>query len=243
MSEVVALTPHPEQLIRRSQLYRWHSNNHAEFDAVDGSVTRYAGSADEEESVRHLGLAELSALPRTGFKGCGAPDWLQGNGVKLPEAPNLARLHSDGSLLVRLSQQELLVLSDLRRTSLLADELPMQWSIDSCDGVYLLPRSDSHSWFTLAGRHAAEAFSKVCAVDLRTDKFSQGEVAQTSLARINSIIVRQDLGTTPCYHILSDVSSAEFLWASLLDAMLEFKGKAVGTAALRACANGPDKPE
>ena len=80
-------------------------------------------------------------------------------------------------------------------------------------------------------------FSKVCAVDLRIDKFSQGAVAQTSLARVNAIIVRQDLGATPCFYILSDVSSAEFLWTSLLDAMLEFKGKVVGTAALTTCAD------
>ena len=118
---------------------------------------------------------------------------------------------------------------------MLADTLPQNWSVEASQGVSLLPRADSHCWFALTGIHAAETFSKVCAVDLRSGKFAQGEVAQTSIARVNAIIVRNDLGPTPCFYILSDVSSAEFLWLSLLDAMLEFKGAAVGTAALKAC--------
>jgi sarcosine oxidase subunit gamma len=235
MSDISAASPNPERFIRRSQLYRWHLKNNAEFDTADGSVTHYADLAKESESVGQLGLADLSNLPRTGFKGPGAAEWIVGNGVALPEAPNLAHAHSDSSLLVRLSHQELLVLSDLKRQSMLADTLPQNWSVEASQGVSLLPRADSHCWFALTGIHAAEMFSKVCAVDLRPGKFAQGEVAQTSIARVNAIIVRNDLGPTLCFYILSDVSSAEFLWLSLLDAMLEFEGAAVGTAALKAC--------
>jgi len=58
-------------------------------------------------------------------------------------------------------------------------------------------------------------------------------VAQTSLARVNAIILRNDLATTTCLFILSDVSFAEYLWDALLDAMVEFEGCPVGIAALR----------
>ena len=77
--------------------------------------------------------------------------------------------------------------------------------------------------------------AKVCGVDLRAHKFANGEIAQTSIAKINGVIVRNDLGETLSYCIFSDSSSVEFLWDSLLDAMAEFEGAAVGAQALRDC--------
>lgn len=240
MSESTIQTPHPNQSMRRSQLYRWHLEagaQYAEGEAI-GLVQRYSGKNEEDELARQLGLADLSTLPRTGFKGRAAPHWIPQQGGELPQAPNLALLQSDGSLLVRLSQEEFLVLSDLQLNADLGNQLQQNWTMKSTEGVYLLPRADSHSWFALTGLHAAETFSKICGVDLRSEKFASGSVAQTSLARVNAIIIRHQLGTTPCFYILSDVSSAEFLWTSLLDAALEFNGGPVGMAALRALAMG-----
>jgi sarcosine oxidase subunit gamma len=235
MSELATENTGPDCFMRRSQLYRWHLAAGAEYEEHGdaGAVNYYSGSDNEHELALQLGLIDLSTLPRTGFKGRGAPTWIALQGPELPERPNRARVHTDGSLVVRLSQEELLVLSDLQLNATLADQLQQDWSIDTTDGVYLLPRADSHCWFALTGRYAAETFSKVCGVDLRDEKFAQGDIAQTSLARVNAIIIRNDLGTTPCFYILSDVSSAEFLWTCLLDAMLEFDGSPVGIAALR----------
>lgn len=221
--------------LRRSQLYRRHLESGAQFEEVADSmvVAAYPNVADEKQQATSLGLADLSMLPRTGFKGPGALRWLEQQGAQLPDSPNRAQVQEDGGLIARLSHEELLIVSDLSLVSTLADSLQKNWSMDTAAKVYLLPRSDSHCWFALAGEHAAEAFSKVCGVDLRTHKFANGDIAQTSLARVNAIIVRSDLGITPCFYIFSDVSSAEFLWDCLLDAMLEFGGTAVGIAALR----------
>jgi sarcosine oxidase subunit gamma len=79
-------------------------------------------------------------------------------------------------------------------------------------------------------------FSKICGVDLRTHKFAQGQIAQTSVAKINAVVVRHDLGTTPCFYIFSDIASTEFLWDCLLDAMEEHQGVAIGVAAIRSLA-------
>jgi len=235
MSELATEVSPPAQLQRRSQLYRWHLHAGAEYgEQGDGLVQRYFGDDEEHELAMHLGLADLSTLPRSGLKGRGAPLWSQHQGIALPHSPNCACLHTDGSLIARLSQEELLVLSDLHMCASLPDDLQHSGSIESAEGAYLLPRADSHCWFALTGRHATQTFSKVCGVDLRSAKFATGAIAQTSLARVNAIIIRHDLAATPCFYILSDVSSAEFLWTSLLDAMLEFDGGPVGVAALRA---------
>lgn len=221
--------------LRRSQLYRRHVEEGAQFEQEADSlvVVVYPNTADEQQQAAHLGLADLSTLPRAGFKGPGAPYWLEQQGAQLPETPNRAQVQDDGALIARLSHEELLILSDLSLLSSLPNSLRKYWSMDTAEKTYSLPRGDSHCWFALTGEHGAETFAKVCGVDLRAEKFADGHIAQTSLARVNAIIVRNDLGTAPCFYILSDVSSAEFLWDCLLDAMQEFEGSPVGIAALR----------
>jgi sarcosine oxidase subunit gamma len=97
-----------------------------------------------------------------------------------------------------------------------------------------LPRRDSHAWFLVSGGAAAAMFAKLCGVDLRPEKFPDLSVAQTSVARISAIVIRDDREGTLAYHLLTDSASAEYLWDCLLDAMTEFEGRPVGLAAVRA---------
>ena len=220
----------------RSQLYRRHLSSRARFEEVQDSavVAAYAEAGDEVHQAKRLALTDLSTLPRTGFKGEGAPGWLEEQGAQLPDSPNQAERQEDSSLIARLSNNEFLILSDLISNSALPAMLQDSWSLESTKRVYSLPRADSHCWFALIGDHAPTTLAKVCGIDFRSHKFAEREIAQTSLARINAIILRNDLAKTPCFFVLSDVSSAEYLWDALLDAMVEFRGIAVGLAALRA---------
>jgi len=225
----------PDQVLRRSPLYRRHMQLNASFEQLGDAlvVSAYSDTGMEPRLGISLGLADLSCLPRTGFKGPNAPRWAAAQGIELPSEPNTALTQADHSWVAKLSQQELLIVSDMQCQSDWVDRLNQQ-TPDS--GVYSLPRADSHSWLAITGLLAAEMLSKLCAVDLRTHKFAQGQVAQTSVAKINGIVVRQDLGTTPCFHIFSDMTSLEFLWDCLLDAMEEHQGVAIGVAAIRSLA-------
>ncbi len=234
--------------LRRSQLYRRHIEMGAVFEplsdgtAGDSAVVCHYGTNNQEQELtqaQHLGLADLSTLPRMGFKGLGAPDWAAAQGIQLPAQPNQATLQTDGTLVARLSQSELLLASNLNGLSesieSIAKTTQSARNSELPERVYSLPRSDSHSWLVLCGSRAAETLAKVCGVDLRPHKFANGEVAQTSIAKINGVLVRNDLGETLSYCIFSDSSSVEFLWDSLHDAMAEFKGAAIGIQALRDC--------
>ena len=95
-------------------------------------------------------------------------------------------------------------------------------------------RAESYCWFAISGERAPEMLAKVCGVDLRVDKFEDGHIVQTSLARINAVIVRNDLGPTPAFYVLADSASADYLWPCLVDPLREFEGAIVGLAALRA---------
>lgn len=228
----------PQELKRRSLLYRRLADAGAAFESVsDAAVPMNYPSADEEVQARAMGIADLTAMPRIGFKGKDTPAWLEENGLQLPTEPNRAVRQQDDALVVRLSNDEHLVLEDLEVNSGTVARLNSQWSLRSDRMCYKLLRDHSHCWLLLSGEHTSAMLAKVCGVDMRADRFPAGSVAQTSVARINAIVIRDDLGATRAFHILADSASAEYLWFCLRDAMAEFSGSIVGLTALRTLAN------
>jgi sarcosine oxidase subunit gamma len=232
----------PTMGMRRSQLYRRHINNNALFKKTGSNfvVSHYNNGSDQRtelEQARSMAICDLSTLPRAGFKGAGAPSWAENQGVKLPDSANTSIVQPEGCLVAKLSDQELLILSDIFANSHQLTALGEQSTRDHLENdtqTYLLPRGDSHCWLAVTGNQAAEMFSKVCGVDLRPHKFALGNIAQTSVAKISAVVIRQDLGETLSYYILCDISATEFLWDCLLDAMQEYAGSPVGIGALEA---------
>lgn len=222
---------------RRSQLYRWHQQHNAVFVAHGDSVMvgNYGELDDEKSAAACLGLCDLSLLPRQGIIGAGSTAWLPAHDYAMPQQPNTSVTQDNGDLLVRLSAAEFLCL----RLSCLGGAAPSHepdWpgESDSDDLTYPAPRSDSHCLFSITGDRAAVMFSKICGVDLRPHMFDDGAAAQTSVARVNAIVIRHDLRLTNNYYLLAATSVAEYLWECLLDAFDEFDGKPIGVTALHA---------
>ncbi len=230
----------PTDFSIRSFHYRTLIRDGARFYALaDAAVAAdYGGSEDAERvQVQRLGLVDLSPLPRTGFKGREALQWLRAQGLMIGDENNCAwrqgQAHHD-PLVARLADTEALILSDTgakvgscaRLEEICATEKPAR--------CYHVPRRDSSAWFAVTGEHAGAMFAKLCAVDMRHHKFPSGAVAQTSLARMNVIVIRADLGHTPVFFLVFDSASADYLWGCLKDAMAEFDGAPVGHAALLA---------
>ena len=118
----------PDQTLRRSPLYRRHVQLDAQFEPLGDAlvVGAYSDTGMEPRLGVSLGLADLCCLPRTGFKGHGAPDWAAAQGVDLPSVPNTAQAQADGSVVAKLSHQELLIISGLQGNSDLVDRLNQQ---------------------------------------------------------------------------------------------------------------------
>lgn len=226
---------HPTDELRRSPLYRYHELNNASYVARAGGlvVESYLHENESTRSANSLALVDLSCLNRVGFKGTDTPSWLEEQALQLPEQPNQAILDNEGVLVARLSDNEFIALDATAEDGLKIDSLRNNWSMDIGKRSYLLERADTHAWFAMTGEFASQVLSKVCAVDMRPHKFDQLMVAQTSVARANSIVVRADQGSTLCFHILADLSTSEFMWEGLLDAMQEFNGEAVGLTAFQ----------
>jgi sarcosine oxidase subunit gamma len=228
--------PSPTDHARRSFVYRTLEEAGAAFVTVCGAAVAGRFGPGDEAAARTLGIADLSPLPRAGFKGGGAIAWLQGQGVSGIERDNMADAQADGCLAARLAPTEVLLLGGLDGNAGLCASLEEAWSYEAAPATYPVLRSDASFWFAITGGHAATMFAKMCGVDLRPARFADGAIAQTSLARMSAIIIRHDLGDTLAYYILGDSAAAAFMWSCLIDAMGEFGGQPIGLDALRALA-------
>lgn len=218
---------------RRSFIYRELEAAGASFVA-DGDAEVAARYAEEGETqaIASLGFADLSPLPRTGFKGDGTVNWLTAQGLEIGEASNRAYSQADGALAARLAPGEVLVLDGLTGGAGACERLDGAWT-PGAGAFWPVSRRDGAFWFLVTGAHAATAFAKVCGVDLRPAKFPDHAVAQTSVARTNAIVIRDDLGAVPAFHLLGDSASARYMWRCLADAADEFGGQPVGLEAVR----------
>jgi len=227
----------PTDLSRRSFVYRKLAAAGARFGEVaGGAVALGFGDVAGEEiaAARRLALADLSVLPRLGFKGREALAWLDGQGLEIGSELNRAYIQDDGARVAVLAATEAVVLCDLSGDAGPIERLEAAWSMGEAGLCFPVLRRDGNYWFALTGDQAATAMAKLCGVDLRTDAFSNLAIAQTSVARSNAIVLRDDIGPTPVFHLLGDCAAAESQWDYLLDAMAEFEGRLVGWDALRA---------
>jgi sarcosine oxidase subunit gamma len=170
-------------------------------------------------------LADFTSLPRLGLRGKAAAERLAAAGFPIPEAPNRLARAATGETLLRLSQTEYLLLGafadDGARVRALEDELPKAGE----NGLYFLPRQDSHAWFRLGGPRRAEVMAKLCGVDLSPEAFPRDALAQTSVARINAIVAHDGEPEPGAFHLLFDRPSAAYFREALLDAMREFSSE------------------
>jgi sarcosine oxidase subunit gamma len=146
----------------------------------------------------------------------------------LPQEPNIALVTHDGTIVARLSNEEFLILGSLSFDSQVVADIEAATISAMEKAAYPLPRADSHCLFALVGAAAADAMAKLCEVDLRGRKFPPGSIAQTSIARVNGVVISHNFGPRPGFFILCDTASTEYLWRSIIDAIDEYNGGAVG---------------
>ena len=212
--------PHPRSDLARTPLDRF-------LDERDAHWRPHAGLSASADPTG-LAIVDLSALPRIGFKGRGTIPAMRARGLVLEPEPNRVFPQADGSLCLVLAPSEVLILSALDGDGTRFAEWEQTFRLEDDERTYPLPRRDSHAWLAVAGRRAPEMMAKICAVDLRLSKFPDHAIAQTSVARINAIVARSDISTTPVFHLLADTASALYLSTCLLDAAREFGGDLAG---------------
>lgn len=186
---------------------------------------------DSEAQIQQCAIADLTHLPRVGFRGIDSAAYLIQAGYQLPDRTNTLLKQNDGSTVARLSATEYLLLGAWSDFGESITQLERNWSMSE-QVNYLLPRQDSHAWIQLTGSSIALVMAKLCAVDLSAEAFNVGHIAQTSVARINVIVMNVSDAQAPKFNILCDRAASLYLWHVLLDAIAEFDGQAVGIDSL-----------
>ena len=184
-------------------------------------------SFSNEKNLAQCSIVDLTNLSRVGFRGQDAATYLSSFGFQLPEQPNQALQQEDGCWVLRLSFTEYCVLGSLQDFGERVSHLEQAWQMDE-RANYLLPRQDSHAWMQITGVHISDVMAKLCAVDMRSEVFGVGQIAQTSVARINAIVLNASDHDIQKLNILCDRAAALYLWGVLQDAIDEFDGEMVG---------------
>ena len=233
----------PGSYARRSFVYRELAACGARFGEVAGAAMAldFGDPEAERRALEVLGLCDLSPLPRTGFKGPEALDWLRANGAGALEHDNRAEMLEDGALAARLAPTEALIIGDPEAGGDLCGRLDAAHEATPRAGCHKVMRRDASFHFLLGGSRAADAMATLCAVDLGSRAFPAGSVAQTSVARMSMIVIAVALGEAPGFHLLGDSASAAYGWSVLTDAMSGPGGVPVGLDAVRhGLGAGPD---
>lgn len=226
----------PVEHLRRSPLRTALEKQGATWSVVDGAAI--AGGLGDAAAGRNLALADLSPLPRLGFKGRETIAAMQKRGVVVESEPNRVFRQPDGGLCLVLAPGEVILLAPLSGDGTRLAALYDGWKLEDGERTYPLLRRDSHAYFLVTGDKAPEFFAKICGVDMRPEKFPNLTIAQTSVAKISAIVARADLGKTMAFHILADSASALYFLDCLTDAAQEFGSRLIGIEIARSFETG-----
>ena len=164
-----------------------------------------------------ISIQDKTHKRRSGVRGLGASSWLKQQDLSAPDTPNRIILADNKTWVMSLSNREYWVLEPHED----ANTFPTGRDFSE-DGVYPLFCQSSHRWFVIAGEAKAQMMAKLCGVDLRSENFESGAVAQTQLALVNCIIARHTIDDEDVFSVFIDQSLAEYTLEVLLDARQEF---------------------
>ncbi|MCW5623251.1 MAG: hypothetical protein KIT73_00855 [Burkholderiales bacterium] len=185
------------------------------------------GRLPEDTAVRAaaLGICDVSALPRTGFKGPGAANWLAAQGLSIPGVANSWCFTEGGALVARLGRSEFLVedgptggIAMRTKASLLPGE----------PGVYPVLRQDCA--LALVGERVGELFVQTCNVDFGSQDPAARGATLTQMVGVGVTVLQTELAGVPCWRIWCDGTMAPYLWETLVGIAGELGGGPVGLA-------------
>jgi sarcosine oxidase subunit gamma len=147
-------------------------------------------------------LSDLTASPRFGLKGGGSAAWLTAHGIALPALNRIGAYR--GMRILRLGNDDILLLAEGAGGALA--ELKAVWASDSRPKGYSSWREEGWAWLRISGPQAPQAMARLCAVDLRADKFGADDIAQTRVGQIEAVTFRSQAG----FDVLFDVTASAY---------------------------------
>lgn len=167
-----------------------------------------------------LTLADLTGAPVIHIQG-EAGDLLQTYFAQIPAKPG-ELVDVGGGLLARLTPAEFYLFGLSASAGLpTATELDNNFA-KAQRFAHATDYTHGKAVLRLSGRAAPDVLSKICGLDFYDMVFPSGRVAQTSAAKIKTLIARYDQNQTPTYYLHVNRPPGQYFWEVVWDAGQEF---------------------
>lgn len=183
----------------------------------------YSNPETEAAAVREgVGVADISPMRKLALKGKAASALLQETFGEAPEKVGdvLAVEFDDTEVLaVKLVSDEFLILASPGM-----QQITLEYLKERQDGrfITILDRTAGLAGLVVAGPKSNLVFRKCCALSFHSEDFPSLYAAQSSVAKVRTIILRHDRGEIPAFELFFDRAYAEYIWDALMDAGKEF---------------------
>ena len=177
----------------------------------------------ERQAAQRLALCDLSSLPRTGYKGNAATNWLREQQVPIPAETFESERLKDGGIVLKVASDEYFL--EAGPTGL---DLPTPPVADFPPECFPVVREDSS--IVLCGVRSKDVLQQVCGYDFSTAALDR--VVYTRVAGVDAALFPASGFPQPVMKIWSDRSYAISLWNSLVEICADFEGPIVGAQAL-----------
>jgi heterotetrameric sarcosine oxidase gamma subunit len=173
-----------------------------------------------QSPISNLTLSDLTGLPVILIQG-EVGDILKQHFAQIPAKPG-DLVEVSGGLLARLTPAEFYLFG-----LSLAANLPSAAALDDSFAqnqrfAHATDITHGKAVLRLAGVTASEVLSKICGLDFHHTIFPSQHVAQTSAAKIKTLIARYDEGETPAYFLHVNRPLGQYFWETVWDAGQEF---------------------
>ena len=203
----------------------------ARLDTVSGRrvVSSYGEVEGEVLAARErVILADVSATGKLVIQGRQIESILADTFGGSPAAPG-DLVTFEGGWITKLNRYEYYAVLPLNKVEATREALQSAFNGLHAHATSLTYGRDA---LALAGPHAAQTLSKLCALDLHTAVFPNRRAQIGSVGGVTALIARLDKSDVRHYELHVDRSYAEFLWEVISDAAEEFDGRMVGTEAI-----------
>jgi sarcosine oxidase subunit gamma len=187
------------------------------------TVARYG--ADDARVAKVVGIGDLSARRRCGYKGPAAQAWLAGQGLPIPPQPNAWVDLDSGGLIARLGRSEFLI-----EDAVGGGRCAQLGSLAQGPGVYPVLRQDAE--LLLVGERTAELLAQTCSVDFSSLDPAARPVVLTSMVGVGVTVIPQAAGSAVQYRIWCDGTYGGYLWETLVEVARDLGGGPIGLGAL-----------
>ena len=173
-------------------------------------------SAREQAALR---IDDLSARPRFGCKGHGAPSWLAANGYSVPQGANSAKVDSQGVVVARLATSEFLIEAVDGGAEGVSASLHQLGSPGRPLEVYPVARQDLV--VGIQGPGLQTLLRQICSVDF-VPLFAacgprEGPIALTSMIGVGVVVWPRRTDSGSSLTVWLDPSFAHYFWTTLLE--------------------------